>query len=284
MAKESDVEMIKNNKISEFLDQYSNELRRMGIYILIIAFIFALGLKVIGDRTKIAPPENRQAEGPYIEVVDFPDPQIPENLTIIVDSPVEASDPIINEEIETSEEKSVETNEEVGQEAIEEVDIEEQSEAITEEEVAEDVNNASSRPLAHSPTLNLKFSSPLQGEIINSYGLTYSKTFGDYRFNPGIDIKAKQGTEVKAALAGQVVKVETNENEKTIIEIEHEPGIISRYSHLEESLVKTGDKVKTSQVIGKVGSPGLAKSGEEPLLHFQIKNGDKWVDPTEYLK
>ena len=25
MAKESDVEMIKNNKISEFLDQYSNE-------------------------------------------------------------------------------------------------------------------------------------------------------------------------------------------------------------------------------------------------------------------
>ena len=39
MAKESDVEMIKNNKISEFLDQYSNELRRMGIYILIIAFI-----------------------------------------------------------------------------------------------------------------------------------------------------------------------------------------------------------------------------------------------------
>lgn len=281
MAKESDVEMIKNNKISEFLDQYSNELRRMGIYILIIAFIFGLGLKVIADRTKIAPPENRQAEGPYMEVVDFPDPQITE---IIVDPPVEEPEPIINEEIETSEEKAVETNAEADKEAVEEVEIEEQSEAITEEEVAEDVNDASSRPLAHSPTLNLKFSSPLQGEIINSYGLTYSKTFGDYRFNPGIDIKAKQGTEVKAALAGQVVKVETNENEKTIIEIEHEPGIISRYSHLEESLVKTGDEVKTSQVIGKVGSPGLAKSGEEPLLHFQIKNGDMWVDPTEYLK
>lgn len=36
--------MIRNNKISKFLDQYSNELIRMGIYLLVIAFIFGLSL------------------------------------------------------------------------------------------------------------------------------------------------------------------------------------------------------------------------------------------------
>ncbi|ABR50002.1 hypothetical protein Amet_3906 [Alkaliphilus metalliredigens QYMF] len=38
------MDMIRNNKISKFLDQYSNELIRMGIYLLVIAFIFGLSL------------------------------------------------------------------------------------------------------------------------------------------------------------------------------------------------------------------------------------------------
>jgi murein DD-endopeptidase MepM/ murein hydrolase activator NlpD len=56
-----------------------------------------------------------------------------------------------------------------------------------------------------------------------------------------------------------------------LIELAHKNGVITRYAHAQELLVKLGDDVKKSQVIAKVGSTGRSTG---PHVHYEIlRNG-----------
>ena len=274
--------MIKNNRISELLDQYSNQLRRMGIYLLVIAFVFAIGIKLIADRARVAPPDISQVEDIGLEVSKPEALDEDESEENLVPDIVEAEQP----------------NEKPIQEPKPKLPLENSN--LVEDTEAEDTKeDAGDEPTLHPeipvnspeaeiavPVLTEKpvFSWPMQGEVLTPFGFAYSQTFGDYRFNPAIDIQGTAGTEVKAALEGKVIAVENNQYQRVIVEIDHGQGLISRYSHMSQSLVKTGDQVKKGQPIGQIGAPGLNKTNEGPLLHFQIKLGDEWLDPKDYLQ
>ncbi len=124
---------------------------------------------------------------------------------------------------------------------------------------------------------------PVKGEVIQEVGLSYSKTFSDYRYHNGIDIKVKRGTEAGAALEGKIVKVETTKSEGQKIFIDHGNGWQSVYAHLEDVFVKTGDVVKKGQSIGIVGQPGLNEVMEGPHLHYSLLKDGKVVNPRDYL-
>ncbi|MED5052595.1 lysozyme family protein [Anoxybacillus rupiensis] len=71
--------------------------------------------------------------------------------------------------------------------------------------------------------------------------------------------------------------------------IDHGNGVVSRYIHLDERLVKNGQVVKKGQIIGKMGGTGgtrtkLIRDAYPVHLDFQIKINGVPVDPLQFFK
>ncbi|MEE8573995.1 MAG: M23 family metallopeptidase, partial [Thermodesulfobacteriota bacterium] len=65
-----------------------------------------------------------------------------------------------------------------------------------------------------------------------------------------------------------------------LIIVEHSGNFFTLYGHNDVNLVKTGDRVRKGEVIGKVGSTGEAPS---PRLHFEVRAGAKVRNPLFFL-
>lgn len=101
----------------------------------------------------------------------------------------------------------------------------------------------------------------------------------DY-FHKGVDFRAKQGSNILAPENGAVVLTGYQSMNFVVngncIFIDHGHGVVSGYLHLSEILVKEGALVKKGQIIGKVGSTGIASG---PHLHWGVYVLGKTVDP-----
>ncbi len=101
-------------------------------------------------------------------------------------------------------------------------------------------------------------------------------------FHHGIDMSIPRGTAVKAARAGEVIKRQlSRRGHGNMVEIRHDDGWCTVYSHNDELLVNVGDKVEQGQVIAHSGSTGRSTG---PHLHFEIRRPDqRSVDPRLFL-
>jgi murein DD-endopeptidase MepM/ murein hydrolase activator NlpD len=106
---------------------------------------------------------------------------------------------------------------------------------------------------------------------------------GNY-FHQGTDFAAPRGTEVIATGSGKVVHVVKNASLQAgygnYIEISHNNGIVTRYAHLQDVLVKAGQSVLKGTVIGTVGMSGGATA---PHVHYEILRKGKPVNPLPYM-
>ena len=94
-----------------------------------------------------------------------------------------------------------------------------------------------------------------------------------YRAHRGIDYGAPHGTGVKATASGTVTRAGTWGTYGRMVEVRHTHGIQTRYAHLSSIVagIRVGARVDQGQVIGRVGSTGLATG---PHLHYEfIQNG-----------
>ena len=127
-----------------------------------------------------------------------------------------------------------------------------------------------------------KFIMPVDGIITGVYGsqriLNGKPKWPHY----GIDIAAKQGTQIKSSATGIVTMVEDDlyYTGGTII-MDHGHGISTIYSHLENVLVSVGDKINQGDIIGTVGSTGRSTG---PHLDFRINWFQTRLDPMSVLK
>lgn len=97
--------------------------------------------------------------------------------------------------------------------------------------------------------------------------------------NNGLDLGTNKGASVRAVFGGTVVAVASVGGlEGKVIIIKHGE-YLSVYSNVEEALVKSGDKVKTKQPIGKV----LTNEKSETELHFEIWKGQTMLDPENWI-
>jgi len=100
-------------------------------------------------------------------------------------------------------------------------------------------------------------------------------------FHDGLDLAAPIGTPVQAIATGRVTIAGRLSDGAVVVEIEHSPGVLSRYGHLETELrVRVGESVATGEVIGSVGLTGNTTG---PHLHFEIYASGEPIDPLLVL-
>ncbi|WP_156851038.1 M23 family metallopeptidase [Bartonella refiksaydamii] len=134
-----------------------------------------------------------------------------------------------------------------------------------------DSEGKSSKPfLLRKPTPNGIFGSP--------FGPRKHPILGYVRMHTGVDWVAPKGSPIIAVGDGIVTRIGVTGGYGNHTEIQHSNGYISSYSHQSRYApdIKLGAKVHQGQIIGYVGSTGMATG---PHCHFEIiVNGVK-VDP-----
>ncbi len=158
------------------------------------------------------------------------------------------------------------------------------------EEIKESPNLKDSSQIDIEEEVSIKenMAMPVIGNLVLAFAddhLVYHKTLEQWGTHKGIDIQAKEGAPVKAALDGEVVEVTNDTIMGISIVIRHEDELLTIYSNLStDAMVKPGEKVKKGQTISGVGKTASIKVLEGPLLHFQVLKDDKFVNPDLYLE
>ncbi len=122
---------------------------------------------------------------------------------------------------------------------------------------------------------------PIQPVVVTSpYGIRRSYNGGPVSsFHGGIDLAADEGAPVVAANSGRVAWVGTRPDYGNTVLIDHGDGVFSGYSHLSAIAVQAGQMVNIGDLVGNVGSTGLATG---PHLHWEIDVCGVPVDPTPW--
>ncbi len=121
------------------------------------------------------------------------------------------------------------------------------------------------------------FSWPIRGSVTSGFG---PKSGGLY--NDGINIKAKEGLDVKSSESGVVAYVGNElKGYGNLVIVKHSGGWITAYAHLGKTFVKRGQNIVKAEKIGTVGSTGNVTS---PQLYFGLRKGRDAVNPQNYLK
>lgn len=133
-------------------------------------------------------------------------------------------------------------------------------------------------PVAEAPRADKTpvFRWPVRGRVITEFG---AKAGSDR--NDGINLAVPEGTSVKSAEDGEVI-YSGNELKGygNLVLVKHADGWVTAYAHASELLVNKGEKVTRGQIIARAGATG---SVQQPQLHFELRKGQKPVDPTQYL-
>ncbi|MCB9261372.1 MAG: peptidoglycan DD-metalloendopeptidase family protein [Flavobacteriales bacterium] len=116
--------------------------------------------------------------------------------------------------------------------------------------------------------------------LASGYGQRIDPFYKIPKFHSGMDFTAPTGTEVYATGDGVVEVVESKKwgYGQSII-INHGFGYKTRYAHLSQFKVKTGQKVTRGQIIGLVGNTGKSTGAH---LHYEVLINNEAQNPANY--
>jgi murein DD-endopeptidase MepM/ murein hydrolase activator NlpD len=101
-------------------------------------------------------------------------------------------------------------------------------------------------------------------------------------YHPGIDIANSTGTTDIAADSGSVIYAGWDSTGYgNMVLIDHGNGYKTRYGHLSQIMVISGQTVAKGQMIGKMGSTGHSTG---PHTHFEIYQNGVRVNPLNFLR
>ena len=129
--------------------------------------------------------------------------------------------------------------------------------------------------LAHTPAIR-----PAQGWITSPFAYRQSPFTGKREMHKGLDIANQAGTSIKATADGTVSFAGENGAMGLMVVIDHGYGINTRYSHLQETLTKRGDRVRRGDKIGLMGNTGRSTG---PHLHYEVRVNGIPVNPQKYI-
>lgn len=121
---------------------------------------------------------------------------------------------------------------------------------------------------------------PTKGWVSSPYGWRIHPVRKKRSFHAGIDLAAPKGTAIYNVAPGRVIYTGSRGGYGKLVIISHENGLSTRYAHCSQILVKNGQYVKEGQLIGKVGSTGVATGAH---LHFEVRKNGKTQNPVLFL-
>ncbi|MCP1312090.1 M23 family metallopeptidase [Paenibacillus tyrfis] len=101
------------------------------------------------------------------------------------------------------------------------------------------------------------------------------------KVHTGLDIGAKEGTQIVAVKEGKVTYAKMMGTAGNTVIIQHASNVETRYYHMSKISVKAGQEVKANDVVGAVGTTGNSTG---PHLHLEVRIGGTPVDPLPYFQ
>lgn len=123
---------------------------------------------------------------------------------------------------------------------------------------------------------NYNFIKPINGKVTSRFGDREVLITGMTSDHKGIDIAANKGTSIEAAIDGQVEEASKNSKYGNFIKVKTDD-VLTVYAHCNKVNVSNGENIKKGDVIGTVGSTGIATG---PHLHFEIRLDNRYIDPS----
>ena len=123
---------------------------------------------------------------------------------------------------------------------------------------------------------------PVAGRITSAFGWRRDP-FGSGRreFHNGIDIAARMGTPIRAAMGGRVSTTGFDHVLGNFVIITHPRGYRTLYAHMSRISVRQGAFVGAGERIGYVGSTGRSTG---PHLHFTVFRQGSVINPRTVLR
>jgi murein DD-endopeptidase MepM/ murein hydrolase activator NlpD len=122
---------------------------------------------------------------------------------------------------------------------------------------------------------------PTKGFLTSGFGLRTSPFFGGgSRMHTGLDISNHVGSPVWAPARGAVSYVGHDGGYGLCLMIDHGNNVVTRYAHLQKSLVREGQYVQRGDIIAAMGNTGRSTG---PHLHYEVIVGGVPVDPMRYI-
>lgn len=143
-------------------------------------------------------------------------------------------------------------------------------------EVFSDAASSRTLPPMLVPVPDLKFA-----QVGASVGKKMDPFYKVLTMHNGIDLIAGQGTPVLATADGVVLEVKrSGKGSGNIVEIGHDGGYRTLYAHLQDIVVRKGERVKAGRKIANVGMSGNSFA---PHLHYEVHRDSLVLDPVNFF-
>jgi murein DD-endopeptidase MepM/ murein hydrolase activator NlpD len=121
-------------------------------------------------------------------------------------------------------------------------------------------------PLKFQPVVTSAFSNARMHPVLR-----------EMRAHLGVDYRAPAGAPVVAVADGVVVSAGMNGGAGRMVHLRHANGFETEYLHLSAIAVHAGTRVRQGELIGRVGSSGLATG---PHLDYRLKKNGAFINPV----
>ena len=138
-------------------------------------------------------------------------------------------------------------------------------------EIASIATFSTTRPaMRRAPgNISLKSEMPLiRGALTSGFGMRTHPLLGGVRMHSGIDLAAPTGSPILATSDGVVGQAGWKGRYGLFVALEHTGGLETRYGHMSQLAVTSGQAVRKGDVIGYVGSTGRSTG---PHLHYEMR-------------